>query len=106
MAPAELIYYEELGFCPVGQGGEFLDSGATQLGGSLPVNPSGGLSSRGHPVGATGVAQIVELVWQLRGEAGDRQVNDPQIAMAQNSGGWLDGESAACNVHILERVSR
>jgi acetyl-CoA acetyltransferase len=69
------------------------------------VNPSGGLSSRGHPVGATGLAQVAELTWQLRGQAGGRQSGSPRLAMAQNSGGWLEGESAACNVHILERIT-
>lgn len=103
MAPGELLYYEHLGFCKHGDAGPFLRSGATALGGRLPVNPSGGLSSRGHPVGATGLGQIAELTWQLRGEAGDRQVGEPRVALAQNSGGWLEGESAACNVHILER---
>lgn len=104
MAPGELLYYEQLGLCEPGEAGELLASGATSLGGRLPVNPSGGLSARGHPVGATGLAQICELVWQLRGEAGPRQSSQPQIALAQNSGGWLAGEPAACNVHILERV--
>jgi acetyl-CoA acyltransferase len=105
MAPGELIYYEQLGFCKPGEAGELLSSGATALGGRIPVNPSGGLSSRGHPVGATGLAQIAELVWQLRGEAGPRQSGQPRIALAQNSGGWLSGEPAACNVNVLERVS-
>jgi acetyl-CoA acyltransferase len=105
MAPAELLYYEQLGFCPHGGASELLASGATQLAGRLPVNPSGGLSSRGHPVGATGLAQVAELVWQLRGTAGPRQVATPRIALAQNSGGWLEGESAASNIHILERSS-
>jgi len=105
MAPGELIYYEQLGFCAPGEAGELLHSGATSLGGRLPVNPSGGLSSRGHPVGATGLAQIAELTWQLRGEAGARQAGRPQIGLAQNSGGWLSGEPAACNVHILERTN-
>jgi acetyl-CoA acetyltransferase len=105
MAPGELVYYEQLGFCGPGEAGALLDSGATALEGRLPVNPSGGLSSRGHPVGATGLAQAAELTWQLRGEAGPRQVhNRPRIALAQNSGGWLDGDSAACNVNVLERV--
>lgn len=105
MAPGELVYYEQLGFCAPGEAGALLDSGATALEGRLPVNPSGGLSSRGHPVGATGLAQAAELTWQLRGEAGPRQVaNQPRIALAQNSGGWLDGDSAACNVNVLERV--
>lgn len=105
MAPGELLYYEQLGLCPPGGAGELLASGATALEGRVPVNPSGGLCSRGHPVGATGLAQIAELSWQLRGEAGPRQVaNRPRIALAQNSGGWLDGDSAACNVNVLERV--
>lgn len=104
MAPAELLYAEQLGFCPPGDAGRFFRTGATQLHGALPINPSGGLSSRGHPVGATGLAQVAELTWQLRGEAGERQVATPRIALAQNSGGWLEGESAAVNVHILERT--
>jgi acetyl-CoA acetyltransferase len=105
MAPAELLYYEQLGFCEPGGASALLASGKTQLSGALPVNPSGGLSSRGHPVGATGLGQVSELVWQLRGEAGPRQVDRPRIALAQNSGGWLEGESAASNIHILERLS-
>jgi acetyl-CoA acetyltransferase len=105
MAPAELMYYEQLRFCEPGGAGSFFDSGATGPGGSLPVNAGGGLCSRGHPVGATGVAQIAELVWQLRGQAGRYQVDRPRIALAQNSGGWFDGEPAACNVHILERTA-
>jgi acetyl-CoA acetyltransferase len=105
MAPGEILYYEQLGFCTKENAAEMLDSGATAIDGRLPVNPSGGLSSRGHPVGATGLAQIAELTWQLRGEAGDRQVAQPRLALAQNSGGWLQGEPAACNVHILERTT-
>jgi acetyl-CoA acyltransferase len=104
MAPGELIYYEQLGLCAPGDAGQLLASGATSLGGRIPVNTSGGLSSRGHPVGATGLAQIAELVWQLRGEAAQRQAGEPRVALAQNSGGWLAGEPAACNVHILERI--
>jgi acetyl-CoA acetyltransferase len=103
MAPGELLYYEQLGLCKPGEAGVLLTSGATAISGSIPVNPSGGLSARGHPVGATGLGQICELTWQLRGEAGPRQTNRPRIALAQNSGGWLGGEPAACNVHILER---
>ena len=68
------------------------------------VDPSGGLSARGHPVGATGIAQVAELVWQLRGEGGERRAGTPRIGLAHNSGGWLDGEPAACNVHVLERA--
>ena len=104
MAPGELLYYEQLGFCAADEVALFIESGHTSLSGKLPVNPSGGLSSRGHPIGATGLAQIAELTWQLRGEAGKRQVNSPRLALAQNSGGWLQGEPAACNVHILERL--
>lgn len=103
MAPGELLYYEQLGLCPPDGAGELLDSGATAIGGRIPVNPSGGLCSRGHPVGATGLAQISELVWQLRGEAEARQVDHPRIALAQNSGGWLEGDPAAVSVQILER---
>jgi acetyl-CoA acetyltransferase len=105
MAPGELLYYEQLGFCEEGEAGALLDSGETAIGGRRPVNPSGGLCSRGHPTGATGLAQIAELVWQLRGSAGGRQGGHPRIALAQNSGGWYEGESAACNVHILERAA-
>lgn len=105
MAPGELLYYEQLGLCPEGEAGDLLDSGATEITGRLPVNPSGGLCSRGHPVGATGLAQIAELVWQLRGEAGQRQVKrPPRLALAQNSGGWLEGDPAAVAIHVLERV--
>jgi len=103
MAPGELLYYEHMGFCEEGEAGRLLESGATRIEGSLPVNPSGGLCSRGHPIGATGLAQIAELLWQLRGQAEERQVERPRIALAQNSGGWLAGEPAACNVAILER---
>lgn len=105
MAPGELMYYESLGLCAVGDAGDFFDSGATRVGGRTPVNTSGGLSSRGHPIAATGIAQIAELTWQLRGQAGARQAGNPRIAIAQNSGGWLEGDPAACCVHILEAVS-
>lgn len=105
MAPGELLYYEQLGLCEPGGAGELLDSGATQLAGRIPVNTSGGLCSRGHPVGATGLAQIVEIVWQLRGQAGERQAGKPRLGLAQNSGGWLEGDPAAVCIHILERVT-
>jgi len=103
MAPGELLYYEQLGFCEPGGASELLHSGATAIGGRIAVNPSGGLCSRGHATGATGLAQISELTWQLRGEAGERQSGRPRLALAQNSGGWVEGESAACNVIVLER---
>ncbi len=100
----ELLQYEELGFCPVGEGGPFAESGATKIGGKLPVNTSGGLECRGHPIGASGIAQLCELATQLRGEAGLRQVEGAKIAMAENGGGFIGmGEAAMC-VHILEKV--
>jgi acetyl-CoA acetyltransferase len=104
MSPGELLYYEQLGFCVPGEAGALLDSGATDVGGRLPVNPSGGLVARGHPVGATGLAQIAEIVWQLRGEAGPRQVDHPRLGLTQNSGGWLEGDPAAVAIHIFERA--
>jgi acetyl-CoA acetyltransferase len=100
----ELLQCEELGFCGEGEGGPLAESGATKLGGKLPVNTSGGLECRGHPIGASGIAQLVELVTQLRGEAGKRQVEGARIAMAENGGGFIGtGEAAMC-IHILEKV--
>lgn len=98
---SELLYYEQLGLCAAEDIGDFLDSGASALGGSSPVNPSGGLTARGHPVGATGLAQVAELTWQITGRAGGRQVESASIGLSQNSGGWLAGDSAASAVHIL-----
>jgi acetyl-CoA acetyltransferase len=103
-APAELMIYEYIGLANPGEGPALLDSGATRLGGRVPVNTSGGLLSKGHPIGATGIAQICEATWQLRGLAGGRQVEGAKIAMTQNGGGWLDDDSAAMSVHILEAV--
>ena len=100
-APAEIIVYEQLGLAPPGGGPELVDSGATRLDGRLPVNTSGGLLSKGHPIGATGIAQICETTWQLRGQAGPRQVAGARVALAQNGGGWLDEDSAAMSVHLL-----
>jgi acetyl-CoA acetyltransferase len=102
-APAELIVYEEIGLAAPGEGAAMLRSGATELGGRVPVNVSGGLLSKGHPVGATGCAQVVELVEQLRGHAGQRQVQDARIALAENAGGFLGTEPAAVAVHVLAR---
>jgi acetyl-CoA acetyltransferase len=100
----EIHQIEELGFCPVGQGGPFTESGATAIDGIIPINTSGGLISRGHPIAATGLAQIYELVIQLRAEAGKRQVNNLRFALAQNGGGNIGfGEAAMC-IHILEKV--
>ena len=103
-APAELMIYEYIGLAKPGEGPQLLQSGDTKLGGRLPVNTSGGLLSKGHPIGATGIAQICEATWQLRGEAGDRQVAGARIALTQNGGGWLDDDSAAMSVHILAAV--
>ncbi len=100
-APAELLVYEELGLCAVGEGGNLVTQGATALGGRIPVNPSGGLLAKGHPVGATGVAQIAEIFWQLRGEAHKRQVPGARIGLTENGGGVLGGENAAAAVHIF-----
>ena len=100
-APAELIHYENLGLCPPGDAGKLIRSGDTDIGGRISVNPSGGLLSRGHPVGATGVAQIVELTQQLRGTAGFRQRPGAKVALAENNGGQLAGDSAVAPVTIL-----
>jgi acetyl-CoA acyltransferase len=103
-ASAELEAYEHLGLAAEGEGNRLIAGGRTVLGGALPVNPSGGLLSRGHPVGATGVLQIVELVNQLRGRAIGRQVDpQPRLALAQNAGGFVEGDNAAAVVTILER---
>lgn len=100
-APAEMIAYEELGFAAQGEGASLVEAGSTRLGGRMPVNPSGGLLSKGHPIGATGVAQICEAVWQLRGLSSTRQVDEAKIALTQNSGGWVDHDYAAVAIHIL-----
>ena len=95
---AEICAIEDLGFVEKGQGGKAVENKITTLDGSLPVNTSGGLKSKGHPVGATGVAQIVEIALQLRGDAEKRQVNDAKIGLAHNVG----GSGATCTVHIME----
>ncbi|KKM14900.1 hypothetical protein LCGC14_1701460 [marine sediment metagenome] len=100
-APAELMLYEELGICAEGDGGRLVDEGVTEIGGRLPVNTSGGLITKGHPVGATGVSQIYEIWLQLRGEAKDRQVKEAKVGMTHNGGGMIRGEAAATAVHIL-----
>ncbi len=102
-APAELMQYHEIGLCGKGDGFRLIREGATDLGGRIPVNTSGGLLSRGHPLGATGCAQIVELVHQLRGTAGARQVEGARRALAVNGGGWLDGAYALAIATVLER---
>lgn len=99
----EIFASELLRFCPLGEGGRFAESGATTLGGSLPINTSGGLESRGHPVSATGLAQIFELTTQLRGEAGARQVLNVRTALQENGGGFIGTEEAVAVVSILQR---
>lgn len=103
-AYGELHQTEMMGFCAKGEGGPFAESGATRLGGDMPVNTSGGLECRGHPIGASGLAQIHELVLQLRGEAGSRQVSGARIGLAENGGGNIGVEEAAMCIHILEWV--
>jgi acetyl-CoA acetyltransferase len=100
----ELHQTEVMGFCPVGEGGPYAETGATKLGGSKPINTSGGLECRGHPIGASGLAQIHEIVAQLRGEAGNRQVEGAQIGLAENGGGNIGIEEAAMCMHILQKV--
>jgi acetyl-CoA acetyltransferase len=100
-APAELVIYEELGLAERGAGAALIRSGATDLGGTTPVNPSGGLLSRGHPIGATGCAQLVELTDQLRGRSGARQVDRARLGLAENAGGHLHGDVATAVVTVL-----
>jgi acetyl-CoA acetyltransferase len=99
----EILQTENLGFCEIGQGGWIAERGETSLGGRIPVNPSGGLESKGHPIGATGLGQIYELVTQLRGEAGPRQVANARIAVAENGGGFHGSEEAAACITVLTR---
>jgi acetyl-CoA acetyltransferase len=100
---SEIFQLEMMGFCPDGQGGPFVESGATALGGRLPVNLSGGLVSKGHPVGATGLSMVYEVVQQLRGEAGPRQVPGAELGLIENGGGVIGFDEAACAVHVLEK---
>jgi acetyl-CoA acyltransferase len=103
-APAELMVTEELGIAGPGEGPALFRAGETELGGRVPINPGGGLLSRGHPIGATGCAQLTELVDQLRGRCGARQVHGAKIALAENGGGWLGGKGpAAATITILAR---
>ncbi len=99
----ELYQLEMLRLCEDGQGGRFVESGAAALGGKLPVNVSGGLVSKGHPVGATGLSMVHEMCLQLRGEAGARQVEGAALGIIENGGGVMGFDEAACAVHILEK---
>lgn len=100
---SELYQLEMLGFCPIGASGAFVESGATALGGSIPVNVSGGLVSKGHPIGATGLSMVYEICVQLRGEAGARQVKGAALGLIENGGGVMGFDEAACTVTILEK---
>lgn len=103
VAPIELYLYEELGFCGPGESGRMIDERETWYDGKTPVNTSGGLTAKGHPAGATGLAQVAEIVWQMRGEAGDRQINPaPSVGLVENGGGNVAGETAVVAVHILK----
>jgi len=103
-AIAEVLYYEALGFCGRGEAKHLIDKGETEIGGRIPVNPSGGLKTRGHPVGATGVAQVCEAIWQLRGQAGGRQVKNAKVALTHCTGGGISGlDHGACSIHIFAK---
>ncbi|ALS99875.1 thiolase family protein [Lacimicrobium alkaliphilum] len=103
-AYSEIQQIENLGLCPIGEGGSFSEAGHTRLGGKVPVNTSGGLISKGHPVGATGLMQIQELVAQLRHRAGKRQVPDARIGVAENGGGFYENEEATTVITVLEKI--
>jgi acetyl-CoA acetyltransferase len=98
----EIMVTEAVGFCDQGEGGRYAESGATRLGGARPINPSGGLECRGHPIGASGLAQIAEIVHQLRGRAGERQVEGARIGMTENGGGFIATGEAAVAIHLFE----
>ena len=99
-ATAEILHYENLGLCPDGEAGRMIDDGEVELGGKIPVNVSGGLLSKGHPLGATGIANIYEVSTHLRGEAGERQVEGARIGLTH-----VIGLGSACGIHILEKAS-
>jgi acetyl-CoA acetyltransferase len=102
----EILQSEMLGFFGFGEGGPAAERGETRLGGRIPFNPSGGLESKGHPIGATGLGQIFEIVSQLRGEAGARQVEGARLGLVENGGGLRGVEEAAVTITILERPDR
>jgi acetyl-CoA acetyltransferase len=103
-AVGEVTQTENLGFCEFGAGGWVAEQGETSIGGRIPINPSGGLESKGHPIGATGLGQLYELATQLRGEAGPRQVDNARFAIAENGGGIYGIEESVCCVTILART--
>jgi len=100
---AEIVHYEDLGFCEKGEGGRFIEEGLSDRGGKIPVNTSGGLLSKGHVIGATGMSQIIEMVRQLRGQAGKRQVQGAKVGLQHNAGGFFHTDTACCVIHILKR---
>ena len=101
---AELMYYEALGLCARGEAARLLEDGETSLGGRIPGNPSGGLLAKGHPIGATGMAQIVEIVRQLRGECGVRQVEGAKVGLTHCTGGGISGfDHGVCSIHLFAR---
>jgi len=101
-SPSEIITLIELGLCPGKDAAKWIDEGYLDIDGRLPTNTSGGLAAKGHPIGATGLGQIHEIVLQLRGEAGPRQVAGPRIGMAHNGGGILGVDAAAMAMHIFK----
>ena len=100
---SEYGFMEDLGVCAPGEAKDWIDRGWTEIGGKVAFNTSGGLVTKGHPVGATGLGMIAEIVWQLRGEAGERQVADPKVGLTLNGGGVLGTEPAAMSIHIFKR---
>ena len=100
----EILNIEDLGLAKKGEGWRYVEEGRAAIGGEIPVNPSGGLLSRGHPGAATGASQLVELVWQLQGRAGARQVQNARLGLAHSSGGVIGEEPGATAVTILDRV--
>jgi acetyl-CoA acetyltransferase len=100
---SEYGFMEDLGVCGPGEAKDWIDRGWTEIGGKVAFNTSGGLVTKGHPVGATGLGMIAEVVWQLRGEAGERQVADPRVGLTLNGGGVLGTEPAAMSIHIFKR---
>lgn len=99
---AEVLHTEDLGFASKGEGGPFIQEGNTAIGGRIPINPSGGLLAKGHPVGATGLAQIVEIVEQLRGQSGQRQVAGAKVGLAMCLGGFMHSDAGVVAVHVLK----
>lgn len=102
-SPSEIMYLIELGICPGEDAPKWIDEGYLELNGRMPTNPSGGLVAKGHPLGATGCGQIYEIVKQLRGEAGKRQVKDAKVGMTHNGGGIIGIDAAAVAMHIFKR---